>query len=112
MGRSAGEKLRELDQSAEGPIPSAVSARHDAEEQLLGPGAIQEVLLLRRALVGVYGRDGDAIQSQRFHVVEEEGDFGRIGVVEERAVDADAEALRLDQPDTLARLVVCALLAD
>src|SRR6266849_8748033 len=51
-----GEKVQEHDRLAERPFPPAIAARQDAAEQFPGLGAIEEVLLVRRALIGIAGR--------------------------------------------------------
>ena len=48
--------------------------------------------LVGRALVRVAGRHRDAVDAERADAVEEARDALRIGVVEQRAVDVDAEA--------------------
>src|SRR3984893_11427126 len=55
IGLVAGEKIQEHERLAERPFPSAIAASQDAAEQFLGLGAVQEVLLVRRALIGVAG---------------------------------------------------------
>ena len=50
------------------------------------------MLLVGRALVGVARRNGDAVDAERGHRIEEGGDARRIRVVEEGAVDRDAKA--------------------
>src|SRR5262245_57943877 len=112
VGLVPGKEVQEHDGLAERPAPPALAASQDAAEQLLGLGAIEEVLLVGRALVGVTRRNGDAVQAQRLHVVEERRDGRGIGVVEERAIDADPESLRLGEPDRLDRLVVDAALTN
>ena len=74
-----------------------VAAREDVAEQLLGLGAVEEVLLVGRALVGVAGRDGDAVDADDLHLVEEVGHPLGIGALEQGAVDRDLEALGLGQ---------------
>ena len=70
------------------------------------------MLLVGRALVGVARRDGDAVDAELRHRIEEGGDALRIRVVEEGAVDRDAEALGLGRLQRLDRAVVDARLAD
>ena len=111
VGLVAGEEVQEVDRLAERPGLAAAAAGQDAAEQFLGLVAIEEVLLVGRALVGIARRNGDSVQAERLHVVEEGCHLGGIGIVEQRAVDADAEALRLGELDGFDRLVVRALLA-
>src|SRR5262249_8611908 len=62
IGLVAGEEVQEHHRLAERPPAPALAARQDAAEQLLGPGAIEEVLLVGRPLVGVARRYGDAVE--------------------------------------------------
>ena len=64
---------------------------------MLGLGAVEEVLLIGRALIGVARRHGDALDAEALHVVKKLGDTRRIGVVEQSAIDGNAEALRLGE---------------
>src|ERR1700733_13235748 len=70
------------------------------------------MLLVGRALVGVTRRHRDAIDAELGHRIEEGGDTLRVRVVEEGAVDGDAEALRLGGFQRLDRAIVDAWLAD
>ena len=68
--------------------------------------------LVGRPLVGIAGRDGDAVDAHLGHRVEEPRHPLGLGGVEQRGVDVDPEALRLGEPDRLDRAVVDAVLAD
>ena len=70
------------------------------------------MLLVGRTLIGIAGRHRDAIDAERRHVVEERGRPLRVGIVEQRGVDRDAETLGLGQPDGRDGLVVDAGTAD
>src|SRR3984957_4262617 len=70
------------------------------------------MLLVRRALVSVTRRHRDAVDAELSHRIEEGGDARRVRVIEEGAVDRDAEALRLGGFERLDRTVVDARLAD
>src|SRR5690349_22214089 len=59
IGLVAGEEVEEQAGLAERPLLAAVAALEDVAEQLLGGLAVEEVLLVRRALVGVARRHGD-----------------------------------------------------
>ena len=91
--------------------PSATAAE-DVAEQLLGVAPVQKMLGVGGALVGVAGRDGDALDAHRLHLVEEVGDPLGVGAVEQRAVDVDAKSLGLGRLDRLDGDVVDARLAD
>ena len=69
------------------------------------------MLLVRGALVGIAGRDGDPVDAQRRIGVEELRDPRRVCPVEQGAVDLDPEATLLGELDRLDRLVVDAGLA-
>ena len=74
--------------------------------------AIEEMLLIRRALVGVARRHGDALDAQRRHAIEKRGDPGGIGIVEQRAIDGDAESALLGELQGLEGTVVDTGLTD
>src|SRR6185312_6003838 len=88
----AGEEVEEHARLAERPVLAAIAAGEDVAEQLLGFIAIEEVLLVRRALIGIAGRNRDAVDADGSGLVEESGDLVRLGVIEQRAVDVDPEA--------------------
>src|SRR5262249_42053368 len=97
---------------AERPPLAAVAAPEDVAEELLGAAAAEEMRLVGGALIGVAGRDGDAVEPHLHHLVEEARVALGIGAVEEGAVDVDAEAALLRQADRLDGAIVDALLAD
>src|ERR1700722_6948611 len=70
------------------------------------------MFLVRRALVGVTRRYRDAVDAELSHRIEEGGDTRRVRIIEEGAVDGDAEALGLGRLERLDRAVVDAWLAD
>src|SRR5689334_18298436 len=90
----AGEEVEEEARLAERPRPPALPALEHVAEKLLRRGAVEEVLLVRRTLVGVTRRNGDAVDAERFDLVEERRDLGGIGALEERAVDVHPETTR------------------
>ena len=96
----------------ERPLLAALAAREDVAEQLLGLLAVEEMLLVGRALIGIARRNRDAVEADRLHLVEERCDALGLGAVEQGAVDVDAEALGLGQLDRVDGLVVDAVLAD
>src|SRR5208283_4364113 len=70
----------------------------DCAEQLLGLAPIEEVLLIRRSLIGVAGRDRDA-DTELFSEIEKCRDIlGRMAV-EDRTIDVDGEAFGLGSLD-------------
>ena len=92
IGLVAGQEIQEQAGLGERPILAAIAAREDLAEHVLGAFAVEEVLLVGRALIGIAGRDGDAVHAHRHHLVEERGGALRIGAVEQGAVDLGAEA--------------------
>jgi len=54
-------------------------ARENIAEHLLGLSRLRKMLLVGR-LIGLAGRDGDAVQAHRRHLVEEGGDALRLGI--------------------------------
>ena len=69
------------------------------------------MFLVGRALVGVTRRHRDPIDAELGHGIEEARDTFRIRIVEQGAVDVDAEALGLGRFERLDRAVVDACLA-
>ncbi len=47
---------------------AAAAAAEDVAEQLLGRCAVEEMLLVRRALIGIARRDRDAVDAERLDV--------------------------------------------
>ncbi len=96
----AGEEVQEEAGMHEVPL-LALAERKDVAEQLLGLGAVEEVLLVGRTLIGITGRHRDA-DAELGGEVEELGDLlGRVAV-EDGGVDVDGEAAglgRLDRGD-------------
>ena len=89
----AGEEVEEHRGVRDVPLLALAERKHLAE-QFLGLAAVEEVFLVRRALVGVAGRDRNA-DAEFLGEVEELGDvFGRMAVID-RAVDVDGEAFGL-----------------
>ena len=70
---------------------AAPVAPEDIAEQLLGAAAIEEVLLVRRPLVSIARRNRYAVDPHIGHVVQEIGNALRIGGIEQRGIDVDAE---------------------
>src|SRR5205807_4941749 len=72
----------------------ALAEREDLTEQLLGLAACEEVLLVRRALIGIAGRDRDADAELLAEIEELRDVLGRMPV-ENRRIDVDGKAARL-----------------
>ena len=89
----------------------ALAEREHVAEQLLGLGAVEEVLLVRRALIGIARRHGNADAEFR-REVEELGDLLRRVPVEDGGIDVDREALGLGGLDRRDRAIERALLRD
>src|SRR5437588_11225071 len=100
----AGEEIEKERGLAELPFV-ALAAAEDVAEELLGLAPAEEMRLVGGALIGVAGRDGDAVEPHRHDVVEELGIALGIGAVEEGAVDVDAETAILGHADRLDRAV-------
>ena len=66
--------------------------RENAAEQRLRGGAIEEMLLVRRPLIGVARRNRNAVDPHAHHIVKKPCHALRIGLVEERGVDDGPEA--------------------
>ena len=64
IGLIAGEEIQEQARLEEGPFASSPRAAEDVAEQLLGLRAVEEMLLVRRALIGVAGRHRDAVDAE------------------------------------------------
>src|SRR6516225_948226 len=112
VGLVACQKIEEQARLEERPGLAAPTEAEDAPKQLLGRASIEEVLLVRRALVGVARRHGDAVGAKRLHVIEEARGPFRLGVAEERAIDVDAEVARFRQLEGSHRPVIHTFLAD
>jgi hypothetical protein len=69
-----GKKIEKQAGLAERPLPRAAAALEYFAEQLLGAVAMEEMLLIGRALVGVSGRHGYPIDTHRLDRVEEARD--------------------------------------
>src|SRR5262249_31998212 len=110
-GNMASEEMDEQGGIKKPPCPIFWRTAEDVAKQLLGLGAVEKVLLVRSTLVGVSGRDGDAIDAQSLHVVEECGNAFRLGIVEERTIDVDPEAFCLRLADRCDSLCIDARLA-
>ncbi|KOS92276.1 hypothetical protein DM53_4518 [Burkholderia mallei] len=106
----AGEEIEEQRRLAERPALAAFAALEDFAEQVLRLVAVQEVLLIRRALVRVARRHGDAVDADRPQRIEELRDAFGERIVEQRAVDVHAEAAALRFADRRDGLVVHAFL--
>ena len=72
----------------------ALAQREDATEQFLGLAAIEEVILIGSAFIGIAGRDRDA-DAQFFGAIEERGNVFSGVAVENRCVDVDGKAFCL-----------------
>ncbi len=64
----AGEEIEEQPGLVESPFAAAVAAPENRSEQLLGGGAIEKMLLVGGALIGVARRDGNAVDAERVTV--------------------------------------------
>src|SRR5581483_5188196 len=89
----AGEEVEEQPGVQEVPALALAERKHVAE-QLLGLLAIQEVLLIGRALISVAGRDRDA-DAELLAEVEVFRDVRRFMTVEDRGIDVDSKTFRL-----------------
>ena len=112
VGAVAGEEVHEERRVGEVPGLAVAAALEHVAKEGLGLGAVEKVLLVGRALVGVAGRDGDAVETDRLHLVEERGQARRVGAVEHGAVDLRPKALALGQQDGVARGLEHAFEAD
>ena len=111
IGLIAREKIEEQCRLENRPSFAAAAALEDIAEQLFGFGAIQKVLLIGRALISITGRYRDAVDAHGFDIVEELGNALGFSIIEESAVDIDAEALGFGVSDGFDATVVDALLA-
>src|SRR5262249_6886667 len=91
VAREEVEKHRRL---VEGPFAPSIAAGKYRPEQLLGGGAVEEMLLVGSPLVGIAGGYGDPVDAELGDIIEKGGDALRIRIVEESAIDGDAKALR------------------
>src|SRR5947209_8194884 len=89
----AGQEVEEQAGVHEIPLLALAQRKHVAE-QFLGLGAIEEVLLVRRALIGIAGRHRDA-DPELGGEIEKLGDLLRRMPVEDGGVDVDRKAARL-----------------
>ncbi len=112
IGLVPGQEVEEQARLVERPLACAVAPAEHRAEQLLRRRAVEEMLLVRGALIGVAGRNGDPVHAEFRDRIEEGGDALRVRVIEEGAVDGDAEAFRLGGLERLDRAVVDAGLAD
>src|SRR5579862_8723119 len=78
----------------------------DVAKEFLGAPAVEEMRLVGGALVGVAGRDRDAVDAHLGHRVEKPRDPLGFGRIEQRRVAVDPEAARLGEPDRFARALV------
>jgi len=78
---------------ADRPFSAAVAAWKIFTEESSSV-AIEKMLLVRSALISIAGRNRHAIEPDRLHFVEEGGNPLGLGIAEQRAIDADAKALR------------------
>src|SRR5215472_14999466 len=95
----AGEEVEKQPRLTERPRAPVASAPEDVAKEPLRPGARQEVLLIRRTLVRVARRYGDAVDAELVNPIEKARDALGIGIVEQRAIDVDAKAARLRGTD-------------
>src|SRR5271170_321592 len=76
------QEIKEQGRLIEGPLLPVAPASKNFAEQLFGAGAVEEVFLVRSALIGVARRNGDAFDAEPFRLVEKGGDPRRLGAVE------------------------------
>ena len=110
----AGQEVEEHRGLVELPLLLAAAgllAREDAAEQFLGPLAVEEMLLVGRALIGIAGGDAD-LHAHGGHLVKEGSDLLGLGIVEQGSVDDGAEAALLGLLDRSHGAIVHAFLAD
>ena len=72
----------------------------------------EEVLLIRRFIVGIAGRKHHAFDAKLHHFIEKCADAVRIGAVEQRGVGCDAEAALQRFLDAFDRQIVAAFAAN
>ena len=103
----AGKKVEE--HAGVGQVPLlALAEREDFSEQLLGLAAAEEVLLIRRPLIGITGRNRNA-DAELFSQVEKRRDVFCRMTVENRAVDVDGKTLGFRSLDRGHRLFEAAI---
>src|SRR5262249_15999414 len=71
----------------------------DFPKQLLGAAPIQEMLLVRRSLIGISRRHGNAVDADLRRVLNKTGNPLPVGGVEQGSVDIDPKAAILCQLD-------------
>src|SRR5207245_7821973 len=87
----SGQEIGKQARLAEGPGTRAAAATKNVAKELLRPSAREKVFLIGGSLVCISGRYGDAIYAERAHMVEKPRDAGRLGLVDQRAIDLDPE---------------------
>ena len=92
--------------------PNAPIQFNAAAEEFLGAVPAEEVLLIRRLLVAVAGREHHAFHAELHHLVEKEADAGGVGPLEKGGVGGDAEAALDGLADGLDGDLVGAIAAD
>lgn len=107
----ASQEVQEERRLREAPF-LALAETEDVTEELLGLLAVQEVLLIRRALIGVARSRHDAINAKRHDLIEEPCHALGLGAVEQGAVDGNAEAALLRLTDSGNGTLVDAFLTD
>src|SRR5207248_120870 len=86
------QEVEEQPGLAERPGLAGAAATEDVAEQLLGLLAMEKMLLIRRSLVGVAGRNRHGIDPEVARLVEERRHLFGIHVVEQGTIDVDAES--------------------
>src|SRR5262249_6155896 len=97
IGLVAGEEVEEQTRLVERPFLALAS--EDVPEKLPRSRAIEEMLLIWCALIGVARRNRDAIDAERHNTIEEARHALRIGAAEQRAVDIYPKAFGLGGSD-------------
>ena len=90
-GLVAGQEVEEDGRLTEAPL-TTLAQPEDVAEQRLGALAVEEMLLVRGALIGITGRQGHGRAEFVVHHIKEIGDFLGLRAVIKRTIDIDAEA--------------------
>lgn len=105
------QEVQEQRRLREAPL-LALAETEDVAEQLLRLLAVQEVCLIRCALIGIARSGHDAVHAHRHDFIEEGRNAFRNCAVEQGAVDGDAETTGLRKTDRCGRTLENAFLTD
>jgi hypothetical protein len=112
IGLIAGEKIEEQSRLEDRPARVSSLAAEDVTEQLLGLGAIEEMLLVRGALISIPGRHRDAVDIEPHDAIEEVRNALGLCIAEQRAVDIDPKTFCLGYANCFDRTIVDSRLAN